>query len=116
MYLPLTLSGSPQYLKDHFEIYHVIGDPTLEVWRNEPHAITITAGMNNGYLDIGLSACPHESVITIWHKTDFIKKINPVSTHMRLSLRYLGLGPFSKKDVAICFWAPGYRFQRIFCE
>jgi hypothetical protein len=116
IYLPLTLSGSPQYLKDHFEIYHVIGDPTLEVWRNEPHTITLTARINNGYLDIGLSACPHESVNTIWHKTDFMKKINPLSTHIRLSLRYLEMRSFSKKDVIICFWAPGYRFQRISCK
>jgi len=115
MYLPLTLSGSPQYLKDHFEIYHVLGDPTLEIWRTHPHDLTITAHIDNGYLDIGLAACPHKSVITIWYKATFIQKIEPVSTHIRLSLRYLELWPLSKKDVAVCFWAPGHRFQKIFC-
>ena len=30
-YLPISASGSLQYIKDHFEIYHVIGDPTIEI-------------------------------------------------------------------------------------
>ena len=29
-YLPIAGSGSTRYIKDHFEIYHVVGDPTLE--------------------------------------------------------------------------------------
>ena len=42
-YLPIGMAGGTINIQDHFEIYHVIGDPTLELWRHEPTNVRIKA-------------------------------------------------------------------------
>jgi len=39
LYLLLASSGDPEGIKDHFEIYHVIGDPAIKVWTKAPWQI-----------------------------------------------------------------------------
>lgn len=112
-YLPVALSGSRDYIKDHFEIYHVIGDPTLELWTGEPFTVNMRAAVTRGYLDIVMLTCPKGSVITIWHKGKKLKRIEPSSRHVRVSLRDLVLWPSSEGEISVCFWAPGCRFQEI---
>jgi len=116
-YLPMTTSGTGMMIKDHFEIYHLIGDPTLEIWKNLPNVISFGVTRTGFSLNIKLSECPREIVITIWHKDELLKRMEPSSTEIAISLRQPELLPLLPKpgrhDVQICFWAPGYRFRQI---
>lgn len=114
-YLPVKMSGSAEYIKDHYEIYHVIGDPTIEIWRVEPITVGIRATIINGYLDINLSVCPKGSVITVWYRDRMLKRIESSSTHVKISLRDIALFPRPpmRRIISVCFWAPGYRFRQL---
>ncbi len=117
-YLPVKKSGSPEAIKDHFEIYHVVGDPTIELWRDQPLQIRLRAILSNGFLSIKLSACPKNSVITVWWKDKMLKRLEPSSTHMKVALKDIlppprpGRRPI-RPGVSVCFWAPGYRFCQV---
>ncbi|MBU7012938.1 MAG: hypothetical protein HXS46_19830 [Theionarchaea archaeon] len=112
-YLPLAVSGCPLCIKDHLEIYHVLGDPTLELPRRNPSTMRMRVEKKKAALDIFVSACPRGSVITIWNKGNLIKKIEPYRYNMTVSLRDTGLWPLSSQEFSVCFWAPGYRFQQV---
>lgn len=116
-YLPIA-STDASYIKDHFEIFHVLGDPTLELWKYYPFIVKISALLKMGYLYIKLSACPKDSIITVWWKDKLVKRIKPSSTSMRIALRELvPLPKLSRRQIRppilVCFWAPGYRFCQV---
>jgi hypothetical protein len=115
-YLPVANSGNPSGVKDHFQIYHVIGDPTLELWKDLPLVITIkTKIIIQKALDIQLSTCPNGAVMTIWYGAKMLKRMEPTSNHITIPLK--GLVPvlsprstFLSPALMVCFWAPGYRY------
>lgn len=120
-YLPIAHSGDGAGIKDHFEIYHVIGDPTIELWKAQPIIIGIQARIIRMHLSIKLSACPTGSVITVWHKDRMLKRIEPSSTHIKIPLRDLerSLLPLPlpsprRAKISVCFWAPGHRFRQTY--
>jgi hypothetical protein len=119
-YLPITTSGNAAYIKDHLEIYHVIGDPTLEIWKEAPQELKIGARIVNLNLTIRLSACPKGCVLTIWYGDRLIRRIEPSSTIVTLSLRGLAQTPHPlvllQHPVHVCFWAPGYRYVEVEAE
>lgn len=121
-YLPIA-SHSDAYNKDHFEIYHVIGDPSLELWKEEPRTIGMKVRYGalrkrGGVLSISLDHCPKGSVVTIWHGEKMIKRIEPSSTQITLPLKDISLLRRPVKFVSkfpmifVCFGAPGYRFRQ----
>jgi len=114
-YLPVKMSGSNDFIKDHFEIYHVVGDPTLEIWKSLPRTLEIRVQVRFGHLYLQLSACPKGSVITIWYGGRLLKRIVPASTFIKLPLREFVVSPPTpiRKKLIICFWAPGHRFRSI---
>jgi len=113
-YLPVKMSGSAQYIKDHFEIYHIIGDPTIELWKSAPITVNMRVIKRGLYLYIILSNCPNGSVITIWHRNKLLKRIKPSSTLIRISLRDIALFPSPIRPIiSVCFWAPEHRFRQI---
>lgn len=113
-YLPLTSSGSAADIKDHTEIYHVIGDPCIEVWKAAPTAMRLNASILwNRILDIRLSSCPVDSVITIWDDEKLLKTLTPTSTHIRIPLTGLVSIPqitAGTPVLYVCFSAPGYHY------
>lgn len=119
-YLPLQVgtytSVTTTKVQDHMEIYHTVGDPTLELWKEEPRRIRIRAYLRKGYLYIRLQHCPVDAVITIWNGHKLIKRIVPTSTFAKISLRGIVpmLIPFGRRlGIRVCFSAPGYRFVQI---
>lgn len=121
-YLPLRISAysivDSTTVQDHFEIFHVIGDPTLELWKEEPKRLKIIVTQKGKYLYIKLSSCPKGGVITIWWKEKLLKRIEPSSTTIRVALEELVVQPgpigFPVRSAAmVCFWAPGYRFIKV---
>lgn len=111
-YLPMAHSGETGGIKDHLEIYHVIGDPTLEIWKAEPITLKMWAALRYNYLRIRLSNCPKGSVITIWHGDKMLKAIEPSSTYIKLPLKDVILNPHDR-FVSVCFWASGHRFLKV---
>jgi len=124
-YLPIAMSEGEEYIRDHFEIYHVIGDPTLEIWTEEPMVVNLQVdlirrvGSARPFLSIHLSECPTGTVLTIWHKRQLLKRIEPRTNHVMLPLGALvSISPFglpslphSHRQIEVCFSAPGYRFR-----
>lgn len=120
-YLPVAHSGDGAGIKDHFEIYHVIGDPTIELWKAQPIVIGLQARIIWMRLYIKLSACPKGSVITVWYKDKMLKRIEPSSTHIKIPLRDIEISllpsplPSPRRPkICVCFWAPGHRFRQIY--
>ncbi len=116
-YLPLTLSGSTQYVKDHLEIYHVVGDPTLEVWRTAPRMQKMKCWIAGKSLHIKLSELPADAMLTIWHGDNLLRRIRPRSGHTRIALpreRMLSTEMLlRRKKIIVCFSAPDYRFRQV---
>lgn len=108
-YLPVAMSGSAEYIKDHFEIYHIVGDPTLEIWRDKPRMATIEAWVDGQHLHIKLYRVIKDNVITVWHDGKQLKRLEPSSTYMRIGLPW----DVAQQNLTVCFWAPGYRFRSI---
>lgn len=114
-YLPICGSGSKQYIKDHFEIYHVVGDPTLEIWKDVPRLIRLRTFVRGQFMYVQLPSVPNGCVVTIWHGEKLLKRLEPSSTLVRISLRELrvrGL-PWMERVVHVCAAAPGNRFSAV---
>lgn len=116
-YLLITTSGSPASIKDHLEIYHVIGDPTLEVWKEAPQVLKLEAEITRLALSIHLSSCPKGCVLTIWYGDRLLRRLEPSSTQITISLKGivpLPLLPLPPKWPAyVCCWAPGHRYAEV---
>lgn len=124
-YLLTEYDGFNEGNREHFELYHIIGDPTLEMWKKEPKTLTTSSiihrSNNSGpKLSISLDDCPKGLIITIWNDNQLLKKddtllkeIKPTSTQYSIFVKDLfsDLKQMPKaKDLLVCSWAPGYRF------
>lgn len=122
-YLPLQVGNFPletdttatEVVQDSLEISQLVGDPTLEIWKEQPKSIRIRAILWKSQIYIKLSLCPADAVITIWDGDKLIKRIEPLSTTLTISLRGISADPVLpvKKWIKVCFWAPGYRFVEV---
>jgi hypothetical protein len=118
-YLPISASGSPEYIKDHFEIYHVIGDPTIELWTTAPRSVSVKAALKivlkRKVLDIQLSECPKGCTLTIWADEQMVRRLEPSSTHVAISMDDLHLpaGTTPAKAMYVCFHAPGCGYKEV---
>jgi hypothetical protein len=118
-YLPVSASGSPEYIKDHFEIYHVIGDTTIELWTTAPRLVSVKAAlkvaMRRKVLDILLSECPKGCTLTIWADEQMVRRLEPSSTHVTISMDDLHLpaGTTPSKALYVCFHAPGCQYSEV---
>jgi hypothetical protein len=117
-YLPLGQSDSSEYIKDHFEIYHVIGDPTIELWTDAPRAVSLKASLKSALkkkvLDILLSDCPKGCTLTIWADEVMLRRLEPPSTHVTLSIdSILTQAGTTAKALYVCFHAPGCRYREV---
>ena len=115
----LVAHGSNSGVKNHFEIYHVVGDPTLQLWEDEPAQVSLNAGVSSGVLRIKLGVCPKGATVTVWHRGDLLKRINPSSRWITINLRDLrllrpahSLFPI-RRPLSVCFAAPGCRFAQV---
>jgi len=107
-----TSHGLNSGVKGHNEIYHVIGDPTLEIWTSPPNVNCFTLQIFTGYLQIKLNSAPRNGIVTIIDRGKIIKTINVTGTLIRFPLRNLQLLTPSpaRRPLRVCFTAPGYRY------
>ncbi len=112
----LVAHGINSGVKSHFEIYHVVGDPTLELWAEEPVFIRLSAGIYHNKLNIRINPIPAHAVVTIWYGGKLLKRAAISSRRITipvsdLRLIPLGLQPF-RRFVNVCVSAPGYRYAQ----
>ena len=109
--------GSNSGVKNHFEQYHVIGDPTLQLWAKNPLTLNLRTQIQRYSLYINMSSCPKDAVLTIWYMNKLLKRIEPSSPQVIIPLRDLHILPHLepqptriRRSISICFSAPGFRF------
>lgn len=131
-YLPLQIGEYPVVSKtttiektttkdvqDSLETVCVIGDPTLEIWKEKPKRIRIRAILWNSQIYIRLPLCPADAVITVWSGDKLIKRMEPLTTTLTISLRGISDPVLPATNVTrrfkykVCFWAPGFRFVEV---
>jgi len=105
----LVKHGANAETKEQFELYHIIGDPTLEIWEDEPSSVRLRARIMRDALYITMNTCPRAAVLTIWHRDNLLKRIKPLRPRATVSLKDLGRKP----PYSICLSAPGCRFTEV---
>ena len=113
-YLLVARTGRA-WIKDHCEIYHVIGDPTLELWKEAPLLSPLEVRLTPAALHVKLPACPAGTVVTVWSGARLVRRLHPTSPVVSIPLCGI-VAPSASwlgRDVKVCFWAPGYRFAEV---
>ena len=112
----LIAHGTNAGVKAHFEMYHVMGDPTLQLWAEEPAPIRLRARIWRNNLNIRVRSVPAEAVITIWYRGKLIKRATFTSTRMSMSVNDLQLKPSRvsglRRYIEVCVSAPGHRYTQ----
>jgi peptidase C25-like protein len=112
----LVAHGTNSGVKDHFEIYHVVGDPTLQLWAEEPAPIRLSASIRRNNLNIHVSPAPAEAVVTIWYQGKLVKRAALSSRRISIPVSDLRLTPSRlptfRRFLHVCVSAPGYRYAQ----
>jgi hypothetical protein len=110
----LVAHGTNSGVKSHFEMYHVIGDPTLQLWSEEPQPIKLRAFIRGDSLHIHVNPAPAEGMVTIWYLGKLVKRVDISSTRLSIQVGELRLTPprlpALRRFVEICVAAPGHRY------
>jgi hypothetical protein len=113
----LISHGVNQNTQKHIEIYHVMGDPTLHLWGDEPLTLKLHTRLAKDMLVITMNTCPEDAVLSVWYDHKRLMKLEPTSTRLVIPLMLFkeipedALSPASDKTdrLAIYFSAPGHR-------
>jgi len=101
---------------NHFEMYHVVGDPTLQLWAEEPAPIRLSASILRNNLNIHVCPIPAEAVVTIWYRGKLVKRAAFTSARMSIPVSDLLLTssqmPASRRYIEVCISAPGHRYTQ----
>jgi hypothetical protein len=112
----LVAHGTNSGVKDHLEIYHVVGDPTLQIWAEQPASLRLSASVYRNLLNIYVTPAPAEGVVTIWYLGKQVKRTALSSTRMSIPVSDLKLSPSplppARRFVEICVSAPGHRYTQ----
>ena len=101
----------------HFEIYHVIGDPTLHIWGDEPIALVLRTYLVKDVLLINMNTCPRDAVLSVWYEGTRLIRLRPSVTRLAIPLmrfkeiREDALNPARDNtcSLSVCLAAPGHR-------
>lgn len=113
----MTAHGVNAKTQTHFEIYHVLGDPTLQIWGSEPLPLQLRARIKTDILVINMNTCPQNAVLSIWYAGNSLLTLKPTGTRLAIPLRLLKTLPKDAQDpkrdktyqLSIYFSAPGHR-------
>ncbi|MCB2190578.1 MAG: hypothetical protein KQI62_03385 [Deltaproteobacteria bacterium] len=112
----LVAHGVNSGVKAHFEIYHVVGDPTLQLYTERPRTLVIKAEILRKKLYLRLNTLPKGTVLTVIHRGRVVKRSALGSTRMNLPVSELLLStarPSTLRDyIEVCVSAPGFRYTR----
>jgi hypothetical protein len=113
----LIAHGLNANTQKHFEIYHVVGDPTLQIWGSEPISLRLRARIKQDILVVNMNTCPKEAALSLWFEDECLLKLAPSGTRMAIPLMMLDKLPADAQNAAregiyklsLYFSAPGHR-------
>ena len=113
----LTAHGLNANTRKHFEIYHVVGDPTLQIWGSRPLALRLRTRLKAETMMVTLNTCPQDAVLSVWYAERCLLTLKPSGTRLGIRLRLLKglpqetLNPQREQTVnlTLYFAAPGHR-------
>ncbi|MDL2121722.1 MAG: C25 family cysteine peptidase [Deltaproteobacteria bacterium] len=112
----LVAHGTNAGVKGHFEMYHVVGDPTLQLWAEEPAPIRLRGSIRRNNLNIHVRPVPAEAVVTIWYRGKLVKRAALTSARMGIPVSDLRLTPSRMpallRYIEVCVSAPGHRYTQ----
>jgi hypothetical protein len=112
-----TASSSVTGVRDHCEIYHILGDPSLEMWAHAPQPLRVKAHVSRTGLAIELTPLPPDCVVTITQNNRLLLQKTPPSARFTIPLASLSapLPPHgSRQKVTVSAWAPGCHYAEAF--
>ena len=99
------------------EMYHVLGDPSIEVWGGEPKPLRVRAiaqppgAQPPSSVLIELSTAAPDCVVTLWVGGTLMKRLTPTGTRVTVPLTGLPVVPMPLLRVlTVCAWAPGFHY------
>jgi hypothetical protein len=112
----LVAHGTNAGVKGHFEMYHVVGDPTLQLWAEEPAPIRLRASIRRNNLNIHVRPVPAEAVVTIWYRGKLVKRAALTSARMSIPVSDLRLTPSRmpalRRYIEVCVSALDHRYTQ----
>lgn len=108
-YAAKVYATAPTHARTHALQYHVVGDPTLEIWTSKPSCVELTASERNGTLTMRLAAVPVGSTLTIWHGDTQLARLEPTNVVTTWSVPFF-LRAGEDVELEVCFKAPGHLF------
>ncbi len=113
----LVAHGLNANTQKHFEIYHVVGDPTLQIWGHPPLALRVRARIIADIMVVNMNTCPQDGVLSVWYEGDCLLTVKPSGTRLAIPLRILDALPPDAQDpkrratykLSVFFSAPGHR-------
>ena len=113
----LTAHGLNAHTQKHFEIYHVVGDPTLQIWGRAPLSLQLRTRLNGDMLIVNMNTCPQDAVLSVWYEERCLLTLKPSGTRLGIPLRRLealpedALHPQREQTAKLNLYyaAPGHR-------
>ena len=113
----LVAHGVNANTQKHFEIYHVVGDPTLQIWGCVPLPLRVRARIVADIMTVNMNTCPRDGVLSVWYAGDCLLTVKPSGTRLAIPLRILDALPADAHDperhrtykLCLYFSAPGHR-------
>ena len=113
----LLAHGMNANSQKHLEIYHLFGDPTLQVWGSEPVTLRLSARVRGDILVINMSSCPQEGVLSVWYEDECLWRTKPSSPRIAVPLMLLEKLPDDARSarrehtyqLSVYFSAAGHR-------
>ena len=116
-YLATAHAGDMAGVLANHEMYHVLGDPSIEVWGGEPKPLRVRAiaqppgAQPPSSVLIELSTAAPDCVVTLWVGGTLMKRLTPTGTRVTVPLTGLPVVPMPLLRVlTVCAWAPGFHY------
>ena len=113
----LIAHGVNANTQKHFEIYHVVGDPTLHIWGSEPLNLRLRTRIREDILIVNMNTCPKDAVLSVWYEDECLLRMEPSGTRLAIPLMLFDKLPqdaqSAERDdiykLTVYFSAPGHR-------
>ena len=113
----LLAHGVNANTQKHLEIYHVVGDPTLQIWGSEPTTLRLRTRIREDILVLNMNTCPKEAMLSFWFEDECLLTLAPSGTRLAVPLMLLDKLPADAQSatreqpykLSMYLTAPGHR-------
>lgn len=118
-YLATVHAGDMGGVLANHEMYHVLGDPSIEVWGGEPKPLRVRARWQPLGIQppksvlVELSTAAPDCVLTLWVGDTLVKRLTPTGTRIVVPLTGLPVPVVPmpiRRVLTVCAWAPGFHY------